>query len=69
MVEVDGVADIGQVKGHHFPLLTDSEDDTFASLKRRVQERFPDQKSEIVRVDLSEGLEGVYLELLWCFFF
>lgn len=59
VVDVDGVADIDQVKGHHFPLATDSDDGTFSSLRRRVQERFPDERSEIVNVNLGNGLEGV----------
>lgn len=59
VVDVDGVADIDQVKGHHFPLTTDSEDNTFSSLRRRVEERFPNKRSDIVHVNLENGLEGV----------
>lgn len=59
VVDVDGVADIDQVKGHHFPLVTDIEDNTFSSLKRRVEERFPNGQSDIVNVNLENGLEGV----------
>lgn len=59
VVDVDGVADIDQVKGHHFPLVTDIEDNTFLALSRRVEERFPNGKSEIVHVNLENGLEGV----------
>lgn len=59
VVDVDGVSDIEQVKGHRFPLTTDSEEDTFASLRRRVEERYPDDVSNLVHVELINGLEAV----------
>lgn len=59
VVDVDGVSDIEQVKGHHFPLTTDSEEDIFVSLRRRVEERYPNDGSNLVRVELANGLEAV----------
>lgn len=59
-VTVDGVADIGQQKGHHFPLRTDEEEvETYQSLERRISERFPEQNTNLVRIDLSSGLDEV----------
>lgn len=59
VVDIDGVSDIDQVKGHRFPLSTDSDEDIFASLRRRVEERYPDEASNLVKVELSNGLEAV----------
>lgn len=59
VVEVDGVSDIAQVKGHHFPLSTDDEANTYNSLKRRILERNNMDGSNVVHIDLTEGLEGV----------
>ncbi|KAG5888803.1 hypothetical protein JTB14_007078 [Gonioctena quinquepunctata] len=59
-IDVDGVADIGQQKGHHYPLLTDTDgEQIFNSLKRRIEEHYPDQKTNLVNIDLSDGLEDV----------
>lgn len=63
-ISVDGISDIGQQKGHHFPLKTDiSEIEVFQSLERRVLEHYPTQNPQIIRIDFSNGLEDV------CFFF
>lgn len=59
VVDVDGVSDIEQVKGHRFPLITDSDENTFVSLRRRVEERYPDDASNLVHVELTNGLEAV----------
>lgn len=59
-VSVDGISDIGQQKGHHFPLKTDiSEIEVFQSLERRVLEHYPTQSPQIIRIDFSNGLEDV----------
>ncbi|CAH1173626.1 unnamed protein product [Phaedon cochleariae] len=60
-VYVDGVADIGQHKGHHFPLKTDvNEIKVYKSLKERIVEHYPDQKTNLVRINLSKGLQEVH---------
>ncbi|XP_018572333.1 renin receptor [Anoplophora glabripennis] len=59
-VSVDGVADIGQQTGHHYPLRTDEEEvEIYQSLERRISERFPEQNTNLVRIDLSNGLDEV----------
>ncbi|CAH0559313.1 unnamed protein product [Brassicogethes aeneus] len=57
-VVVDGVSDIGQQKGHHFPLKTNDDDArVFRVLEKRVLERNPESDTNLVSVDLSNGLE------------
>ncbi|XP_030761890.1 renin receptor [Sitophilus oryzae] len=59
-IAVDGVKDIGQNKGHHYPLLTnDDEARIFRSLAKRITERFPNEEPTLVRIDLSNGLDDV----------
>lgn len=59
-IAIDGVSDIGQQKGHHFPLKTDEEENyIYQSLERRISERYPEQNTNLVRVDLSAGLDDV----------
>lgn len=59
-ISVDGLSDINQQKGHHFPLKTDvTESDVFESLERSVLAHSPDQNPKLVRVDLSNGLDDV----------
>lgn len=59
LVYVDGVSDIELVKGHHFPLSTDTDERTFSSLRKRISERYGFDDSNIVHVDLADGLESV----------
>lgn len=59
LVYVDGVSDIELVKGHHFPLSTDADEGTFSSLRKRISERYGFDDSNIVHVDLADGLESV----------
>lgn len=59
-VAVDGVQDIGQSKGHHFPLLTnDDESRVFKALASRISERYPDEEPSLVRIDFSNGIDDV----------
>ncbi|CAG9764557.1 unnamed protein product [Ceutorhynchus assimilis] len=59
-IAIDGVKDIGQNKGHHYPLLTnDDEGRVYKTLAKRILERFPNDEPNLVRVDLSNGLEDV----------
>ncbi|CAH2008007.1 unnamed protein product [Acanthoscelides obtectus] len=60
-IAVDGVSDIGQQKGHHFPLKTDvGEDKIFQHLERRISSHFPEQGANLVRIDLANGLEDIH---------
>ena len=64
-VAVDGVPDIGNSKGHHFPLRTnDVESNVYAALERRVLERYPEGNSQLVRIDLESGLEQVLFAII-----
>ncbi|KAL1505513.1 hypothetical protein ABEB36_005061 [Hypothenemus hampei] len=59
-IAVDGIYDIGQNKGQHYPLLTnDDEGHVFKSLTKRIAERFPNQEPTLIRVDLANGLEDI----------
>ncbi|KRT83952.1 hypothetical protein AMK59_1944 [Oryctes borbonicus] len=59
-VTVDGVSTLDISKGYNFPLRTDEDEtEVFESLKRRVEERYPDDKNTLIRVDLSEGLTSL----------
>ncbi|KAF7275889.1 hypothetical protein GWI33_011172 [Rhynchophorus ferrugineus] len=59
-IAVDGVKDIGQNKGHHYPLLTnDDEGRIYRSLAKRISERFPNEEPTLIRVDLANGLDDV----------
>jgi len=59
-VFVDGVADIGEAKGHHFPLKTDEdESDTYDAMVRRMEDRYPYGGSQFVRVELNLGQYGL----------
>lgn len=59
-IAVDGVKDIGQNKGHHYPLLTnDDESRVYRSLAKRITERFPDEEPTLIRVDLANGLDEI----------
>ncbi|KAH1027556.1 ATPase H(+)-transporting accessory protein 2 [Dendroctonus ponderosae] len=60
-VAVDGVQDIGQNKGHHYPLLTnDDENRVFKALASRISERYPDEEPSLVRIDFANGLDDVH---------
>ncbi|XP_044762076.1 ATPase H(+)-transporting accessory protein 2 isoform X2 [Coccinella septempunctata] len=57
-VVVEGMPSIDQPKGHHFPLKTDTEDDSiFSTLKDGINLRYPDTATQIVHVDLANNLE------------
>ncbi|XP_017776064.1 PREDICTED: renin receptor [Nicrophorus vespilloides] len=59
-VAVDGVTEIGQTEGHHFPMKTDEgEEFLFETMSRRIQDRHPSTQSHLVRVDLSQGLKSI----------
>lgn len=59
-VSVDGVASINQPKGHQFPLKTDSEaEDVYNVIKERISIRHPQENTQLVHVDLSNGLEDL----------
>lgn len=59
-ISVDGVSDISQQKGHHFPLKTDlPELEVFESLERKILAHYPTENPQLVRVDLSNGLDDV----------
>lgn len=59
-IYVDGVSDIGQQKGHHFPLNTDvAESKIYKSIERRIGEHYPEQPTNLVRIHLSNGLEDI----------
>lgn len=58
-VAVDGIVDVE--KGHNFPLKTDNgEDEIYATLEKRVQERYPEGDSQLIRVNLNGGLEEAH---------
>lgn len=59
VVEIDGVSGIQSTKGHHFPLKPNSEANTYYSLKRRIEDRYPNRGSTFVNIDLAEGVEAV----------
>lgn len=57
-VVVEGLPTIDQPKGHHFPLKTDTEDDSiFYTLKDGINLRYPEAKTQIIHVDLANNLE------------
>ncbi|XP_056630060.1 ATPase H(+)-transporting accessory protein 2 [Diorhabda sublineata] len=59
-VYVDGVSNIDHQKGHRFPLKTDiGESNIFENLERRIDEHYPEEKTNLVRIELSNGLEDV----------
>lgn len=59
-ISIDGISDINQQKGHHFPLKTDiSELEVFQSLERKILAHHLTQEPLLVRIDLSNGLEDV----------
>jgi len=59
-IYVDGVSDIGQQKGHHFPLNTDvGESKVYKSLERRIEEHYPERSTNLVRIHLAKGLEDI----------
>ncbi|XP_072378410.1 ATPase H(+)-transporting accessory protein 2 [Diabrotica undecimpunctata] len=59
-VYVDGVSDIDQQKGHHFPLKTDiGESKVYKSIERRIEEHYPNEDTNLVRIRLSNGLEDI----------
>lgn len=58
-ISVDGVSNIGQQKGHHFPLKSDmSEQEVYQALEKSIFAHYP-TNSKLVRIDLSNGLEDV----------
>ncbi|XP_060525561.1 ATPase H(+)-transporting accessory protein 2 [Cylas formicarius] len=59
-VVVDGVRDIDQIKGHHFPLTTnEDESHIYNTLTRRIEERYPNENLNLVRIELENGLDDV----------
>lgn len=59
-ISVDGICDIGQQKGHHFPLKTDfAEVEVFESLEKSILAHYPTQNPQLVRIDLSNGVDDV----------
>lgn len=59
-VYVDGVSDIDQQKGHRFLLKTDiGESKIFENLERRINEHYPKEETNAVRIQLSNGLEDI----------
>ncbi|KAK7867606.1 hypothetical protein R5R35_014804 [Gryllus longicercus] len=57
---VDGIEKLESVKGHHFDLNTDEDEDTiWLNLERRVRNRFPSQNNTLMRVELTEGPNGL----------
>lgn len=59
-VTVDGVSTLDISKGYNFPLRTDEdESEVYEALKRRVESRYPETTSNLIRIDLSEGLSSV----------
>lgn len=70
-VVVEGLPSIDQPKGHHFPLKTDTEDDSiFYTLKDGINLRYPEGVAHIVHVDLANNLEDVRIVLdTWSNFF
>ncbi|CAG9859004.1 unnamed protein product [Phyllotreta striolata] len=59
-VYVDGVSDIGQQKGHNYPLSTnEGTARIYKSLERRITEHFPETPTNLVKIRLSNGLEDV----------
>lgn len=67
-ISVDGISDISQQKGHHFPLKTDtSELEVFQSLEKKILAHYPTQNPHLVRIDLSNGLDDVIYNFSKCF--
>ncbi|KAK9752419.1 Renin receptor-like protein [Popillia japonica] len=59
-VTVDGVSTLDISKGYNFPLRTDEdESEVYEALKRRVESRYPETTSNLIRIDLSEGLSSL----------
>lgn len=57
---VDGIETLDSVKGHHFALNTDEDEDlSWLTLERRVRNRFPSQNNTLMRVELSDGVDAV----------
>ncbi|RZC33637.1 renin receptor, partial [Asbolus verrucosus] len=60
-IAIDGVANIDNGKGHHFPLRTDEdESEIFTTLEKRVLERYPESNSQLVRINLGDGLQELH---------
>lgn len=61
-VTIDGVSTLDISKGNNFPLRTDEdENEVFESLKRRVEDRYPESANSLIRIDLSEGISSLEL--------
>lgn len=59
-VAVDGVESIDNQKGHHYPLRTNEEDiSVYENMEKRISERYPESKSNMVEINLSNGLEDI----------
>ncbi|XP_025837374.1 renin receptor [Agrilus planipennis] len=59
-IAVDGITDLDNGKGISFPLNADeSEADVFGALETRIYEQDPDAQKNIIRIDLSQGLDSI----------
>lgn len=57
-ISIDGTTDIGNGKGHNFPLKTNVDEfDIFSALEKRVLQRYPEGHSYMVRINGLEGLQ------------
>ncbi|XP_066140787.1 ATPase H(+)-transporting accessory protein 2 [Euwallacea fornicatus] len=60
-IAIDGVQDIGQNNGHHYPLLTnEDESQVFNILSRKISERYVNEKPTLIRIDFSNGLDDIH---------
>ncbi|EFA03659.1 ATPase H(+)-transporting accessory protein 2 [Tribolium castaneum] len=60
-VSVDGTSDIGNGKGHNFPLKTNVDEfDVFSALERRVLQRYPETEGHLVRISAGDSLHQLH---------
>ncbi|XP_044266902.1 ATPase H(+)-transporting accessory protein 2 [Tribolium madens] len=60
-VSVDGITDIGNGKGHNFPLKTNVDEfEVFSALEKRVLERYPETEGHLIRISAGDGLHQIH---------
>lgn len=59
-IDVDGVRDIGLLKGHSYSMKTNQdENEVYDEIAERIEERIPSSEGNLHRFDLKDGLETV----------
>ncbi|KAF5302476.1 hypothetical protein FQR65_LT08566 [Abscondita terminalis] len=59
LINVDGVSSLDGINGKTFELKTNSEDNEVSSLANRIEERYPNRRSIIANINLSNGLNSL----------